>query len=348
MFDLLEENLAIEVQPKQQTVTPEPESTLDTVVFAMPEKFRTQEKKTSPLIPILMGVVGLLIIGAIAAIAYVMIKGQKQAVAQVTAAQQVATSSLNTTTVPSSAATTTPESVLAPVINTPVSQDPSLSIPPIPSGASSTPQGTAVMGQYALGIDSDGDGLTDAEEKLFGTGSLKPDTDEDGHVDGEELKRLFDPTRPQGAMLEGSGLTNQYTNRTFGYTIQYPSTWVAGKVNASENDALINAPTGEFVSIQVKDNVEGLTAIDWYSKVVVPGVETQKVITAHGDTWDAALSEDNLTVYLTKKGPLPKNSKPVTIIITYNLNTKNELNFLTTFQTMVQSFVFSDLSFVKK
>lgn len=44
-------------------------------------------------------------------------------------------------------------------------------------------------------IDSDRDGLTDAEEKLYATNPKSADTDEDGYSDGVEVKSGYDPLK---------------------------------------------------------------------------------------------------------------------------------------------------------
>ncbi len=43
-------------------------------------------------------------------------------------------------------------------------------------------------------IDTDHDGLTDEQEKLFGTDPLRADTDEDGYPDGMEVQNGYAPT----------------------------------------------------------------------------------------------------------------------------------------------------------
>ena len=43
-------------------------------------------------------------------------------------------------------------------------------------------------------IDSDGDGLSDAQEAALGTDPANPDTEEDGLVDGAEVTAATDPT----------------------------------------------------------------------------------------------------------------------------------------------------------
>ena len=45
-------------------------------------------------------------------------------------------------------------------------------------------------------LDSDQDGLTDSEEKLYGTDPHNPDTDGDGYSDGAEVRAGYDPLKP--------------------------------------------------------------------------------------------------------------------------------------------------------
>ena len=51
-------------------------------------------------------------------------------------------------------------------------------------------------------VDTDKDGLTDrAEVKIYHTDPLNPDTDGDGHKDGEEVINGFDPRKGGSAKL---------------------------------------------------------------------------------------------------------------------------------------------------
>ena len=45
-------------------------------------------------------------------------------------------------------------------------------------------------------LDSDQDGLTNAEEKMYGTDPYKADTDGDGYSDGVEVRSGYDPLKP--------------------------------------------------------------------------------------------------------------------------------------------------------
>ena len=56
--------------------------------------------------------------------------------------------------------------------------------------------------------DSDGDGLADWEEELFGTDPNNTDTDGDGYLDGEEIVAGYDPLKPSpGGKLTDSALS---------------------------------------------------------------------------------------------------------------------------------------------
>lgn len=51
-------------------------------------------------------------------------------------------------------------------------------------------------GSQNIFLDSDQDGLTDQEERLYGTDPQNPDTDGDGYSDGPEIKAGYDPKKP--------------------------------------------------------------------------------------------------------------------------------------------------------
>ncbi|MFZ2970131.1 MAG: hypothetical protein WA063_03215 [Minisyncoccia bacterium] len=69
---------------------------------------------------------------------------------------------------------------------------------------------SSILGPLISGIgdsskyshDSDGDGLTDDMEKLYGTDVNNPDTDGDGYADGQEVDNDYDPLVPGNAKLD--------------------------------------------------------------------------------------------------------------------------------------------------
>ena len=65
-------------------------------------------------------------------------------------------------------------------------------------------------------VDSDGDGLTDAEELVLGTDPHNPDTDDDSLMDGEEVKKYkTDPLNPDtdyDGLRDGAEVYDYKTN----------------------------------------------------------------------------------------------------------------------------------------
>lgn len=96
----------------------------------------------------------------------------------------------NGTVVPSSAVSTTTDSN-----STYVSE--------IPGLASTTSSGTVASSTVVSTLDSDSDGLTDEEEKIYGTNPLAIDTDNDGLSDYEEVKIYH--TNPLLSDTDGDG-----------------------------------------------------------------------------------------------------------------------------------------------
>ncbi len=59
-----------------------------------------------------------------------------------------------------------------------------------------------------LFLDSDQDGISDEEEKTYGTNPNNPDTDGDGYTDGAEIKSGYDPIKPSpGDKIETVSVT---------------------------------------------------------------------------------------------------------------------------------------------
>ena len=90
---------------------------------------------------------------------------------------------------------------------------------PAPAPVASKPTTTNVAGNQSSNIlfgdvDSDGDGLSNAEEKAFGADPNNPDTDGDGLSDGDEVKIWHtDPLKKDtdgDGFNDGSEIKNGY------------------------------------------------------------------------------------------------------------------------------------------
>jgi len=87
-------------------------------------------------------------------------------------------------------------------------------------------------------LDSDNDGLTNLEEANFGTDPNNPDTDNDGYLDGDEVKNEYNPKGP-GKIGEELKNTDENDQLNIG----------------GENNKNIDTSTSKFVSnIDITDN----------------------------------------------------------------------------------------------
>ena len=100
-------------------------------------------------------------------------------------------------------------------------------IPNDSDGDGLTDEQERALGTDPHNRDTDGDGLSDGDEvNRYGTDPLKADTDGDGISDGDEIKHGLDPLDPSDAMgdLDGDGLTNIEEINTYGTDPRNPDT----------------------------------------------------------------------------------------------------------------------------
>lgn len=348
MFDLIEEDLTANAEkpPVQETEIMQSSQIGEIAVSVMPERFRPLMKKKKKGNVILIVVVVLFVLIAIASVVALLVLSQPQKKSPLSKGEEQQNNSQEAKPEENKqleSATSTPAQVPSqpvPVTQIPVEQPLSQQQPAVV--APQTSQG------LTQGNDADGDTLTDTEERLYGTDPNKPDTDGDGFFDGEELKKLFDPTIATASHLDSSILTHAYTNKTFKYRLLYPAAWVAKAVNASEREVIFTSATGEFISLSVEDNPQSLSPLDWYVTKQDPGVNPAQLQSRVGETWTGIIGMDGRTVYFMRKSEKGAGSTaPLMYTLQYNVNSKTEVNFISTFQMMVQSFIFTDLTFVK-
>ena len=193
-----------------------------------------------------------------------------------------------------------------------------------------------------FGQDSDKDKLSDVEERIYKTDPKKPDTDLDGVLDGAEVKNLYDPTKEQGALLKDSGLVDIFTNQTYHYSFLYPKMpdeWAVGSLDQSQKEVMLSAATGEYISIRVEENPQKFAIADWYSMIYFGGKSPESVRDASFGQWNALMREDGNTYYLVRKNEQGGTLTSSVYVLTYASNTKKELNYFTTFQMFVKSFL---------
>lgn len=180
--------------------------------------------------------------------------------------------------------------------------------------------------------DRDKDDLTDIEEELYTTKNHLPDNDRDGYVDGVEVANLYSPLAADESILD-SGLVIEYENDVVGWTLYYPSNWLVEPLNGTKQEVIVTSPSaeGEFFQVLVEKNTSSLTATEWYDALFEEGGEDLETVEI-GDL-EGIVSEDGLRYYFASGNEL--------ISIVYNIGLQEEIAFRTTFQMMVNSFVYT-------
>jgi hypothetical protein len=243
--------------------------------------------RRSPLKAILGLVVGLAVIAGIGfAVWYFLIRSQAGVEGTPT------TTSQTPTVVP-----TEP----SPVVEVP----PSVPIEPVtepvvvpPTGTNVPPpvvEPTPALTPAVPGIDRDADGLTDAEEVIFGTDALVADTDGDGYSDGAEAKSGYDPAVAKGS-LTASTRFKTIRIGTFA-SAMIPSNWTD---EGAAGTRFINPGTAESFRIterSLADKPADMMLADWFASDAGVATASLRGFRTRGG-FDAWQTEDGRTAYV--------------------------------------------------
>lgn len=178
------------------------------------------------------------------------------------------------------------------------------------------------------GLDSDSDGLSDQEEALFSTDPQKPDSDGDSYNDGNEVFHLYNPAVKAPSRLVDSGLV-AVLSAPAGWSMFVPKRWTTGLDVPDGSHATIASGQGESLIVQIVDNPEQKTLLDWYL-AQNPGVTSSDVrsFTTKGGL-AGIFSQDRLTAYFAWESKI--------LSIQYNLNGQKFVNYRTVFEMMLNS-----------
>ncbi len=162
------------------------------------------------------------------------------------------------------------------------------------------------------GTDSDSDGLTDVEESLvYKTDSKRPDTDADGFLDGNEVFHGYNPGGTAPGTLVESGLVESATGTHNGtaYEFYFPSAW---DMELDGTEMILDAQTGEGFRISLVEEE-------------LPDGEIRTTKTG----LSYVLSDDQLTATIQLGS--------VVFTIEYDTGIKSKVDYLQTFQMMLNS-----------
>jgi hypothetical protein len=141
-------------------------------------------------------------------------------------------------------------------------------------------------------LDSDNDGLTDAEERVVGTDPENADTDNDGYSDYQELLSGYDPLAPQEKL--GVGSTLRFNNLDGQARVLYPADWELME-SPSSYTVVFSDSDQAFIQANYQDNDGALSAGAWLANEI-PGAVAKEFISGEG--WTGFILEDGLTAYV--------------------------------------------------
>ncbi len=178
------------------------------------------------------------------------------------------------------------------------------------------------------GLDTDSDGLTDLEERLFGTNLRNPDTDADGFLDGNEVFHLYNPNGRAPARLIDAGLVKSWSG-SVGWTIQIPTSWTSTFDVADGSRANITTGHGEIVTLSIEENPKRQSTLDWYLEKHPNAKADQALQYRSKKGYQGIIGADLLTTYL------PWGEK--IFVFTYDIDGQPFINFRTTYAMMLNS-----------
>ena len=181
------------------------------------------------------------------------------------------------------------------------------------------------------GLDADADGLTDVEEKIYGTNPNSPDTDNDGFLDGNEVFNLYNPNGKAPATLLSAGLVKPITG-SIGWSMLIPISWkLSADSTADGTQDIVQSGSAETFLISVQDNPNHLSLSDWVL-AKNPGTTIDQLLkytTKRG--YEGILGPDLLTTYLPWGNSV--------FVFTYQLNGQPFINYRTTYAMMLNSLI---------
>ena len=185
----------------------------------------------------------------------------------------------------------------------------------------------------SISPDKDKDTLTDEEEILYQSNPNNPDTDGDGFLDGQEVANLYSPLTGEAELMEHSGMTKNYINSAYSYSVIYPISWQVVSLAGGDKEIAFVSENKEFIEITIIDNPQGINAEQWYLKQI-PSNLAYKVERLWANNFMGVKSLDGMHFYLT---PI-SGKKNFIYSVSYMVGSHMNITYPATFKMLVRSF----------
>lgn len=166
------------------------------------------------------------------------------------------------------------------------------------------------------GVDTDSDGLTDREEQLYATDFRNADSDADSFLDGNEVFHRYDPLGLSPSTLFDTGSVLVYKGTrpdARAFEIYYPKAWT-----------VTEDPAGFTISLPRTETI----SLAYIANGAIP-LNATKSTTKNGFIAYTAIDKRTVTIEL-ENGAFA--------VFTYELNDATTIEYLQTFQMMVNSY----------
>lgn len=172
------------------------------------------------------------------------------------------------------------------------------------------------------GVDTDSDGLTDVEEELYGTDDRDPDTDGDSFLDGNEVFHRYSPLGEAPQTLLDTDAVTVFSASDGSFSFTYPVEWsVTEALNQDTElvqEIVISTTTSADFRIEVHSTEEGVGLESYEETLTKEGY----LLYVHQTELKAVVLFDDVWYFFD-----------------YELNDEDMVDFLQTFQMLINSFV---------
>lgn len=147
--------------------------------------------------------------------------------------------------------------------------------------------------QVPLGMDSDGDGLTNSEEALLGTNLELMDSDGDGFQDLSEIESAYDPASA-GTKLDQSVALKTETLGALKFLM--PAVW--NRRPGAEGSVVLQTGTPASISISVQPFASSASLLDWVVNQKAGSTVEDYQVQKNANGADVVYSKERMSAWL--------------------------------------------------